>query len=69
MLFKFYDDQLFMVVADYDRRRTEGMSAEDMIAAISDDLRAGLAGAVATARDADRAVRISRHAARRVGHD
>ena len=36
MLFKFYDDQLFMVVADYDRRRTEGMSAEDMIAAISE---------------------------------
>lgn len=35
MLFKFYDDQLFMVVADYDRRRTEGMSAADMIAAIS----------------------------------
>jgi hypothetical protein len=35
MLFKFYDDQLFMVVADYDRRRTEGMSSEDMIAAIS----------------------------------
>ena len=27
MLFKFYDNQLFMVVADYDRRRTEGMSA------------------------------------------
>jgi hypothetical protein len=35
MLFKFYDDQLFMVVSDYDRRRTEGMSPEDMIAAIS----------------------------------
>lgn len=35
MHFRFYDDQLFMVVADYDRRRTEGMSAEDMIAAIS----------------------------------
>ena len=35
MHFKFYDDQLFMVVADYDRRRTEGMSSEDMIAAIS----------------------------------
>jgi hypothetical protein len=35
MSFRFYDDQLFMVVADYDRRRTEGMSAEDMIAAIS----------------------------------
>jgi hypothetical protein len=36
MSFKFYDDQLFMVVADYDRRRTEGMSAEDMIVAISE---------------------------------
>jgi hypothetical protein len=35
MVFKFYNDQLHMVVADYDRRRTEGMSAEDMIAAIS----------------------------------
>ena len=35
MLFKFYDDQLFMVVADYDRRRTEGMSPADMITAIS----------------------------------
>jgi hypothetical protein len=36
MHFTFYDDQLFMVVADYDRRRTEGMSAADMIAAISE---------------------------------
>ena len=35
MLFKFYDDQLFMVIADYDRRRTEGMSTADMIAGIS----------------------------------
>jgi hypothetical protein len=35
MLFKFYDDQLYMIVADYDRRRTEGMSPADMIAAIS----------------------------------
>jgi hypothetical protein len=35
MLFRFYDNQLFMVVADYDRRRTEGMSDDDMIAAIS----------------------------------
>jgi len=35
MLFKFYDDQLFMVVVDYDRRRTEGMSPADMIAAVS----------------------------------
>lgn len=35
MQFRFYDDQLFMVVADYDRRRTEGMSPADMIAAIS----------------------------------
>ena len=36
MHFRFYDDQLFMVVANYDRRRTEGMSAADMIAAISE---------------------------------
>ena len=36
MHFKFYDNQLFMVVADYDRRRTEGMAAADMIAAISE---------------------------------
>ena len=35
MLFRFYDDQLFMVVVDYDRRRTEGMSSADMIAAVS----------------------------------
>lgn len=35
MLFKFVDDQLYTVVADYDRRRTEGMSPDDMIAAIS----------------------------------
>src|SRR5215213_4093575 len=35
MSFKFYDNQLFMAIADYDRRRTEGMSTEDMIAAIS----------------------------------
>jgi hypothetical protein len=35
MLFRFYDDQLFMVVVDYDRRRTEGLSPADMIAAVS----------------------------------
>jgi len=35
MLFRFYDDQLFMVVVDYDRRRTEGMSPADMISAVS----------------------------------
>jgi hypothetical protein len=35
MLFRFYDDQLFKVIVDYDRRRTEGMSAADMIEAIS----------------------------------
>jgi hypothetical protein len=35
MLFRFYDDQLFMVVVDYDRRRTAGMSPADMIAAVS----------------------------------
>jgi hypothetical protein len=35
MLFRFYDDQLFSIVIDYDRKRTEGMSAADMVAAIS----------------------------------
>ena len=35
MVFKFYDDQLFTIVADYDRRRTEGMTPADMIEAIS----------------------------------
>lgn len=35
MLFRFYEDQLFMVVVDYDRRRTEGMSPADLIAAVS----------------------------------
>lgn len=35
MLFRFYDNQLFKIIVDYDRRRTEGMSAADMIEAIS----------------------------------
>jgi hypothetical protein len=35
MLFRFYDDQLFKVIVDYDRRRTEGMSSADMIEAIA----------------------------------
>jgi hypothetical protein len=36
MLFRFYDNQLFKVIVDYDRRRTEGMSAADMIEAITE---------------------------------
>jgi hypothetical protein len=35
MLFRFYEDQLFMIVVDYDRRRTEGMTAADVIAALT----------------------------------
>jgi hypothetical protein len=35
MLFRFYDNQLFKIIVDYDRRRTEGMSAADMIEAIT----------------------------------
>lgn len=35
MVFRFYDDQLFMIAVDYDRRRTEGMTPRDMIDAIS----------------------------------
>ncbi len=35
IVFRFYDDQLFMIVVDYDRRRTEGMTRSDMVEAIS----------------------------------
>jgi hypothetical protein len=35
MVFRFYEDQLFTVVVDYDRRRTEGMTVADMIAGIT----------------------------------
>lgn len=35
MVFSFYDDQLFKVVVDYDRRRTEGLTAADLIDAIA----------------------------------
>jgi hypothetical protein len=35
MVFRFYDDRLFKVIVDYDRRRTEGMAAADMIEGIS----------------------------------
>ena len=35
IVFRFYDDQLFRVVVDYDRDRTEGMTATDMIEAIT----------------------------------
>jgi hypothetical protein len=35
MVFRFYDDQLFSVVVDYDRHRTEGMTEADMIEAIT----------------------------------
>lgn len=33
--FSFYDDQLFRMVIDYDRTRTDGMTDEDIVAAIS----------------------------------
>jgi hypothetical protein len=35
VVFKFYDDQLYAVVVDYDRRRTAGLTVPDMIDAIS----------------------------------
>jgi hypothetical protein len=35
MVFRFYDDQLFRVVVDYDRDRTAGMTEVDMIEAIA----------------------------------
>jgi hypothetical protein len=35
MLFRFYNDQLFKVVVEYDRNRTEGLTAADMIESLS----------------------------------
>ncbi len=35
MLFSFYDDQLFKVLVEYDRTRTEGLTAADMIESLS----------------------------------
>jgi hypothetical protein len=35
VVFSFYNDQLFRVVVDYDRERIRGMTAADLIAAIS----------------------------------
>lgn len=34
--FGFYDDQLFRIVVDYDRLRTEGMTEADMVMAFSE---------------------------------
>ena len=34
--FGFYNDQLFRIVVDYDRLRTEGMTEADMVGAISE---------------------------------
>ena len=39
VLFSFYNDQLFRIVVTYDRERTEGLTAEDMVEAISGDVR------------------------------
>jgi hypothetical protein len=36
MVFSFYNDQLFKLVIEYDRDRTEGMNNADMIQALSD---------------------------------
>ena len=36
IVFSFYNDQLFRLVIDYDRQRTEGMTDADMIQALSD---------------------------------
>src|SRR6187399_1968185 len=35
MMFRFYDDQLFAVIVDYDRQRTAGLTDADMIEAVS----------------------------------
>ena len=36
IVFRFYDDRLYMMVVDYDRRRTAGMNSTDMIAAVTE---------------------------------
>src|SRR2546425_5339723 len=36
IVFSFYNDQLFRLVIDYDRQRTDGMTNSDMIEAISE---------------------------------
>src|SRR5580765_7022992 len=36
IVFGFYNDQLFRLVVDYDRQRTEGMTDADMIYALSE---------------------------------
>jgi hypothetical protein len=36
LAFSFYNDQLFRIVIDYERNRTEGMTEGDMVAAIAD---------------------------------
>ena len=36
MVFRFYENQLCAIIVDYDRRRTQGMTAADMIAAITE---------------------------------
>jgi hypothetical protein len=35
LVFSFYEDQLFRIVIDYERDRTEGMTEADLVAAIS----------------------------------
>jgi hypothetical protein len=35
VLFSFYNDQLFRIVVTYDRERTEGLTSEDMVEAVS----------------------------------
>jgi hypothetical protein len=35
MVFDFYDDRLFRITVDYDRKQTEGLTDDDIIAAIS----------------------------------
>jgi hypothetical protein len=68
IVFSFYDDQLFRLTIDYDRQRTEGMTAADMVAALSETygsavkptLRANSASA--SAMDVESGVPISRWA-------
>jgi hypothetical protein len=57
IVFSFYNDQLFRLTIDYDRQRTQGMTASDLIEAISETygspVQPGLSKASAVAAQAE----------------
>jgi len=66
VVFSFYNDQLFKVIADYDRQRTDGMTDGDLIEALSQAYGPPLKSGVkrtfpsASAADAEAGVAVAR---------